>query len=460
MASKGNRILATISLIFGALLPTQGWGQASVLQGGSFTAGLPSFYSSSGGSQPIINQSATAAGGAQSIKEMSIISRGTGTAPFTGGGGGYLGSTFCLYDGPTTGQYHQLCLSPSATGGFGMLSYNAGGGASSQDLKFVINGTSYSFPFSSGAVVGPGSSTVGHIATWANTAGTLLADGGPAPTPGGSSGQVQYNNAGSFGGFTVGGDATLNTGTGSLTVSKIGGISVSLGGTLSTASSFATSGAFPLTLTATASTSVTLPITGTLATLAGAEALTNKTYNGNTWTAGTGVLTINAGKTLHASNSITFTATDGSTLAIGAGGTLGTAAYTATTAYVPSNTQTTASLGADVNLNNTGLYFDGPSVAQGSTGTWFASGTVTLFDSAGAANFNCKLWDGSTVIASGGGNVPSNVRPTSITLSGRLASPAGNIRISCQDLTSTSGTIQFNFSGNSKDSTLTVFRTN
>lgn len=39
------------------------------------------------------------------------------------------------------------------------------------------------------------------------------------------------------------------------------------------------------------------------------------------------------GKTLTASNTITLTATDGSTLAIGTGGTLGTAAYTAATAY-------------------------------------------------------------------------------------------------------------------------------
>ena len=44
-------------------------------------------------------------------------------------------------------------------------------------------------------------------------------------------------------------------------------------------------------------------------------------------------LTIAEGKTLTASNTITFTATDGSTLAIGTGGTLGTAAYTASTAY-------------------------------------------------------------------------------------------------------------------------------
>lgn len=57
--------------------------------------------------------------------------------------------------------------------------------------------------------------------------------------------------------------------------------------------------------------------------------------NGNTITKGTGVLTLAADKTFTASNSVTLTATDGSTLAIGAGGTLGTAAYTASTAYAP-----------------------------------------------------------------------------------------------------------------------------
>lgn len=105
---------------------------------------------------------------------------------------------------------------------------------------------------------------------------------------------------------------------------------VNTGKTITLGGSLVTSGAFASTFTMTNTTTVTFPTTGTLATLAGSEALTNKTYNGNTWTAGTGVLTIAAAKTLAASNTITFTATDGSTLAIGAGGTLASAAYVAT----------------------------------------------------------------------------------------------------------------------------------
>lgn len=94
----------------------------------------------------------------------------------------------------------------------------------------------------------------------------------------------------------------------------------------------------------------TLPnFNGTMATLAGTEAFTNKTYNGNTFTAGTGILTIAAvktltvsnsitvagvdGKTLTTNNNLTLAGTDGSTLNVGTGGTLGTAALTPATDY-------------------------------------------------------------------------------------------------------------------------------
>lgn len=49
--------------------------------------------------------------------------------------------------------------------------------------------------------------------------------------------------------------------------------------------------------------------------------------NGNTITAGTGTLTMGAGKTINLPNSVTVSGTDGSTLNIGAGGTLGTGAF-------------------------------------------------------------------------------------------------------------------------------------
>lgn len=115
-------------------------------------------------------------------------------------------------------------------------------------------------------------------------------------------------------------------------------------------------------------------------------------------------------------------------------------------------------LSGNVALNNTGTYFDGPSVAQGSSGTWFATGHVTLKDSTSAGDFYIKLWDGTTVIASGEAHVSGVAETVVVTLSGYLASPAGNIKISVIDVTSTNGLIIANNTGNAKDSALFAFR--
>ncbi len=66
--------------------------------------------------------------------------------------------------------------------------------------------------------------------------------------------------------------------------------------------------------------------------------LTGKTYNGLTLTAASIGFTVAGGttsKTLTISNTLTLAGTDASTLNIGAGGTLGSAAFTASTAYAP-----------------------------------------------------------------------------------------------------------------------------
>lgn len=118
----------------------------------------------------------------------------------------------------------------------------------------------------------------------------------------------------------------------------------------------------------------------------------------------------------------------------------------------------TNSLGANVSLNNTANYFTGPTVAQGTTGTWWASGSVSLQDTAGAAQFRCKLWDGTTVIASGVATAGAAGSFATIALSGYLSTPAGNIRIDCKDISSVNGQIAFNATGESKDSTLSVIR--
>lgn len=63
-------------------------------------------------------------------------------------------------------------------------------------------------------------------------------------------------------------------------------------------------------------------------------------------------------------------------------------------------TQLSANLGGDVALNNTGLYFNGPSIALPAGGTWFVTIGVTLQDYNGAANFEVRLIDGTNTYAS------------------------------------------------------------
>lgn len=122
-------------------------------------------------------------------------------------------------------------------------------------------------------------------------------------------------------------------------------------------------------------------------------------------------------------------------------------------------TTLTNSLAGNVAISsNPATYVDGPSVAQGTSGKWWASGSVTV-NFAGSNNAYVKLWDGTTVIDSG--NVATSVANLRIllALSGAITSPAGNIRISvnCPDA-STSGVIEANRTGNAKDSTVTVMR--
>jgi hypothetical protein len=175
---------------------------------------------------------------------------------------------------------------------------------------------------------------------------------------------------------------TIGTGVwqGTLVAGQYGGTGVNNSGkTITIGGNFTHTGAHTLGLTTSANTSVTLPTTGTLATLAGSETLTNKTLTSpvistitNTGTltlptstdtlvgrattdtltnktltsptlttpslgvatatsinkvaitapATSATLTIADGKTLTASNTLTFTGTDASSVAFGAGGTV------------------------------------------------------------------------------------------------------------------------------------------
>ena len=115
-------------------------------------------------------------------------------------------------------------------------------------------------------------------------------------------------------------------------------------------------------------------------------------------------------------------------------------------------------LSGNVNIV-TGSFTDGPSVAQGVTGTWFVSGSLVIEDTINAQNaFNVRLWDGSTVISSGTCNVLSSAQQVQITLSGYLASPAGNLRMSVEAVNHNSAIMAFNLSGDSKDCGISAYR--
>jgi hypothetical protein len=126
-------------------------------------------------------------------------------------------------------------------------------------------------------------------------------------------------------------------------------------------------------------------------------ALSAGTINGNNITSGTGTLTLAAGKTFTDSNTLTLAGTDGSTLNIGSGGTLGTAAYTASSSYltptgsgvgltgIPTSVSnsdgslsispTTGAVVASINLNHTNVFTAMQSVNLAN----LATGTTTGF---------------------------------------------------------------------------------
>lgn len=169
--------------------------------------------------------------------------------------------------------------------------------------------------------------------------------GTTAQQPLGGPGQLRYNtDTQTFDGYVAGMWRTFSTAGGVITFSgdatgltpalptsgvvTLGGVlnpahggtgvnngvfTTTLGGNLSTAADFTTSGAHALTLNTTGATNVTLPTSGTLATLAGSEILTNKTISGSSNTLS------NIGNASLTNSSVTF---NGTTVALGASGTI------------------------------------------------------------------------------------------------------------------------------------------
>lgn len=146
----------------------------------------------------------------------------------------------------------------------------------------------------------------------ADTTGTVVVQGGAGGTPA----SITLTNA-------TGTAASLTAGHVTTNANLIGDVT-SVGNTTTLASIPALSGA---NLTSLNGSNIT---TGTVADARIAAALTGKTYNGMGITANTGTLHVANAKSFDVLHSVTLDGNDGSTLTIGAGGTLGSLAFLST----------------------------------------------------------------------------------------------------------------------------------
>ena len=201
------------------------------------------------------------------------------------------------------------------------------------------------------------------------------------------------------------------------------------------ASTLTISGAYPMTLTVAASTSLTLPTSGTVTALGNTTtgsgsivlatspvlvtptlgAATATSVNGLTISSTTGVLTLASGSTLATSGafSTTFTATGATTLTLPTSGTLAT---TANTVASLGGTTGTIALGTGLSITTGTL-----NVANGATGTVtsvaVSGGTTGLTTSGGpVTGAGTITFAGTLAVGSGGTGVTTSTGSGSVVL--------------------------------------------
>lgn len=185
------------------------------------------------------------------------------------------------------------------------------------------------------------------------------------------------------------------------------------GGTLSNAASGGTVTTVSVVTAAGVSGSVANPTTAPAITLT-LGAITPTSVKGLTISTTTGTFTLTNGKTLTCTNTLTLTGTDGSTINVGTGGTLGTAAYTAASAYQPIDATLTAMAGV-ITAPDVGIYFTDIDVAD--TFSLTAAGRAILDDASAAAQritlgLGSMATQGASAVAITGGTVNATIGGT------------------------------------------------
>lgn len=121
-------------------------------------------------------------------------------------------------------------------------------------------------------------------------------------------------------------------------------------------------------------------------------------------------------------------------------------------------TNSSAALASDIAISNS-AYTDGPTLSLG-TGVWLVIANITIDEAAGAAAaiIQFKLWDGTTVMASGETEVAASVT-VYVSVAGIIINPTGNVKFSCTSSLGSSDTVmKANITGDSKDSTIKAVR--